>query len=110
MTPDERRKKARELRASGMTFREIGKEMCVSTVRARQLQMAQTWDEKSAKLWPELKEIDRVLAARIANALSRNGIHTIEELKAVSPEQIRNMRNIGKESFEIIMKIRGREP
>lgn len=107
LTPDERKKKVRELRASGMTFRKIGEEMGVSTNRARQIHEMQTWTERRERLWPELKTINGVLASRIANALSRNGISTIDELKAISPERIRNMRNIGKESFEIIMRIRG---
>lgn len=106
MTPEERRKKVKELRESGMTYQKIGKEIGVSAERVRQILLRQAFLEREGKGWPDEIAGHRY-ARRIISTLRRNKINTIEELKERSPEEIKRMRNVGEKTLEIIMRIRG---
>ena len=109
MTPEERRKKVKELRESGMTYRKIGKEIGVSAERVRQILRRQAFIERVDKGWPE--ELDEIAghrdAIRIKNLLLRNKINTIEELKKRTPQEIKRMGGVGKKTLKTIMRIRG---
>lgn len=119
-TPEERRKIVKALRDSGMTFAKIGNHMGFSVERARQLYIRALRDERREKAMPhlmaQLEEARKhdaryvfsdCLPARACNALWRIGINTVDELRAASPERIKNARNIGKKTFDLIMKVRG---
>lgn len=105
MTPEERRKKVKQLRDSGMTFAAIAKQMGFSTERARCLyQMALHYEE-----YQKDSVFKNRLPIRALNVLLRYGITTLDELKAVSPDYIMKMRNVGKQTFDMIMKVREME-
>ena len=120
MTPELRRKIVKALRDYGMTFAKIGSCMGFSANRARQLYMLSLRDERREKEAPyllaQLEEARKhdaryvfsdCLPARACNALWRIGINTLDELRAASPERIKNARNIGKKTFDLIMEVRG---
>ena len=101
MTKEEREKrfKVKQARDSGMTFRAIGLQMGFSTSRARTLYEAALRLERNEKAMPGLTQ-------RAIYALCRNGITTLDELMAASPETIRQTRNIGEKTFGLIMRVR----
>lgn len=45
------------------------------------------------------------VANRVIRALNRDGIKTTEQIKALTEEQVMNMRNLGKTSWEFIKRI-----
>lgn len=48
-------------------------------------------------------ESDLALPPRVIDALSRNGIETVEQLKAAGPVKLREMEHIGKQAFDQIV-------
>lgn len=122
MSPIERRKKVKQMRESGMTFTQIGIQMGVSRSRAMDLYKSAVrisrMENNKPDLYRRLEEaaendfsdmFQANVIVRAYNALLRNGIRTIEELKAVSPEDIMRLRNVGKKTFQLIMNVRNRE-
>ena len=120
MTPEERYKKVKCLRESGLTYKAIGQQMGFGAERARQLYKKalrmEHYKEHEPFLLKQLEEARKhdaryvfkdYLPARAVNALWRYHINTLEELKATDPKKIIQMRNVGKTTFDLIMKVRG---
>ncbi len=120
MTTEEKRATVKELRDSGETYAKIGDRMGVSANRARQIYLLALRDEQRKKALPDLlKQLEEArkhdaryvfsdyLPTRACNALWRIGINTLDELRETQPERIKNARNIGKKSFDLIMAVRG---
>ena len=122
MTPKERCYKVMELREKGLTYKAIGKEMGFGVERARQLYLKGRRYKNAEKaignchvdIATELKNREEykfrwMLSARAYNALERQGIRTLKQLKETEPEKIIKFRNIGKKTYSELMKIREME-
>lgn len=100
-----------DMRENGATYKEIGKKIGVSDTQAKAIYQHAIWKRKdvdsnalSAYIFNNVD--DRVIATRIRNNLIRNNIKTIEEFKAVSDEEYRQMRNVGNETLEYIKELK----
>ena len=103
----------------GMTYRQAGEQIGVSPERARQIirrglrilrnnRCRGLLDGKSER---ELRNgitgtRDMKLSVRVVNSLARKGIFTLNDILAIPPNEMREIRNLGKRSYdEIVNKL-----
>lgn len=98
MTPKERRRCAYELRAGGKTWAEVGRELGISYVRARQLVERHLADMRPAQ---PVNELDAWLIAnrratpRTRKVLAESGYRDLAALAAEGAPWLFKMQNIG---------------
>lgn len=107
----------KQLRESGMKFREIAEIYEFSISRARELYkkaikvshaIETGWDYTKKPEIPEPELIRlRMEDARAYNALWRRGITTLEQLMELTDKQLLLTRNFGKRSLESVRRIYG---
>ena len=102
-----------------MTFKAIGQHFGFSVTRARDIYLKALRNERRKKRQDIMKQLEKIkhpdardefdgyMTARAVNALWRYGINTLTELRAIEPERIKRMRNIGPKTYDEIMRFRG---
>ena len=111
LSPKERQAKVKQMRESGMTFKQIGLQMGFGVERARQLYVKATRrdrreNEVSSLYFLNGEEginIRRHVSARTFDVLRRMGIETIMQLKNLDELTIWNTRQVGQKTYDEIM-------
>lgn len=110
MTHQERQQKVKQLRESGMSYKEIGNIMGFGVERARQLYMKATRKNRTSNevyllylsQGDEGVNIRMNVSSRTMGALLRIGVETIEQLKYLDDETILRTRQVGQKTYNEI--------
>lgn len=105
----EREQKILKYREDGLNFKEIGEKLGVCGSRARQLYLNAMDKKDMIESADEIAELvyshsyDPKYATRIMTCLKREQISTVEQLMQLDEKDIRDIRNLGPKSTQVLL-------